>query len=228
MRFQMAKNSLFASPAALAVVGQRSRWPWLSGWWPCAAAAGRLPRGGCAVGLSVHGHRGHGRVAQCRLPSAAHRQQTAAGGGGDGLAGLRRRCSNRLSSATATRCGARAKGERGRFRAERQGRACWCSARRWKSARTGIETLRALQAAREDAGDDLPTRRAVHRPGRADRQRAGRLRPTSASRSGRPPRWHRHCAFWPETARRHMVRPPRPQESGRQRAWPAPRASRRA
>jgi restriction system protein len=42
------------------------------------------------------------------------------------------------------------------FVLERKGRRMLVSARRWKSARTGIETLRALQAAREAAGDDLP------------------------------------------------------------------------
>jgi restriction system protein len=39
---------------------------------------------------------------------------------------------------------------------ERKGRRMLVCARRWKSARTGIETLRALQAARDAAGDDLP------------------------------------------------------------------------
>ena len=42
------------------------------------------------------------------------------------------------------------------FVLERQGRRMWVSARRWKSARTGLETLRALQAAREAADDDMP------------------------------------------------------------------------
>jgi restriction system protein len=39
---------------------------------------------------------------------------------------------------------------------ERKGRRMLVCARRWKSARTGIEPLRALQAARDAAGDDLP------------------------------------------------------------------------
>ncbi|MFT3957150.1 MAG: restriction endonuclease [Piscinibacter sp.] len=38
------------------------------------------------------------------------------------------------------------------FELERQGRRMLVSARRWKSARTGLESLRALQAAREAAG----------------------------------------------------------------------------
>lgn len=38
------------------------------------------------------------------------------------------------------------------FELERQGRRCLVAARRWKSARVGLEALRALQAARE-AGD---------------------------------------------------------------------------
>ncbi len=43
------------------------------------------------------------------------------------------------------------------FELERQGRTMLVSARRWKSARAGLETLRALQAAREtqDAADAL-------------------------------------------------------------------------
>jgi restriction system protein len=42
------------------------------------------------------------------------------------------------------------------FVLERKGRRMLVSARRWKSARTGLEPLRALQAARDAAGDDLP------------------------------------------------------------------------
>ena len=42
------------------------------------------------------------------------------------------------------------------FVLERKGRRMLVCARRWKSARIGVETLRALQAAREAAGDDLP------------------------------------------------------------------------
>lgn len=38
------------------------------------------------------------------------------------------------------------------FEIERQGRRMVVCARRWKSARTGLEALRALQAAREDIG----------------------------------------------------------------------------
>ncbi len=38
------------------------------------------------------------------------------------------------------------------FALERQGRRMLVAARRWKSARTGVEPLRALQAAREAAG----------------------------------------------------------------------------
>lgn len=38
------------------------------------------------------------------------------------------------------------------FVLERQGRSVLVSARRWKSARTGLEALRALQAARDTAG----------------------------------------------------------------------------
>ena len=39
------------------------------------------------------------------------------------------------------------------FELERQGRKMLVCARRWKSARTGLEPLRALQAAREAAGE---------------------------------------------------------------------------
>jgi restriction system protein len=41
------------------------------------------------------------------------------------------------------------------FALERQGRRMHVSARRWKSAQTGVETLRALQGAREAAEEDL-------------------------------------------------------------------------
>jgi len=40
------------------------------------------------------------------------------------------------------------------FELERQGRRILVSARRWKSARTGVENLRALQAAREARAAD--------------------------------------------------------------------------
>ena len=46
---------------------------------------------------------------------------------------------------------ARAGGSSVDFELERQGRRTVLAARRWKSARTGLETLRALQAAREAA-----------------------------------------------------------------------------
>ncbi len=42
------------------------------------------------------------------------------------------------------------------FVLERKGRRMLVSARRWKSARTGVEPLRALQTAREAADDDMP------------------------------------------------------------------------
>lgn len=42
------------------------------------------------------------------------------------------------------------------FTLERRGRRMLVSARRWKSARTGLEALRALQAAREASNDDMP------------------------------------------------------------------------
>jgi len=45
----------------------------------------------------------------------------------------------------------RGRGDAVDFVLERQGRRMLVSARRWKSARTGLETLRALQAAREAA-----------------------------------------------------------------------------
>jgi restriction system protein len=46
----------------------------------------------------------------------------------------------------------RAKGDAADFDIERQGRRMLVSARRWKTARTGLDALRALQAAREDIG----------------------------------------------------------------------------
>ena len=45
----------------------------------------------------------------------------------------------------------RAQGPAADFELERQGRRALLAARRWKSARTGLETLRGLQAAREAA-----------------------------------------------------------------------------
>jgi restriction system protein len=42
------------------------------------------------------------------------------------------------------------------FVLERKGRRMLVCARRWKSARAGIEPLRALQAARDAADDDMP------------------------------------------------------------------------
>lgn len=41
------------------------------------------------------------------------------------------------------------------FVLERRGRRMFVAARRWKSARTGLEVLRALQAARDAADDEL-------------------------------------------------------------------------
>ncbi len=46
----------------------------------------------------------------------------------------------------------RAKGDAADFDIERQGRRMLVSARRWKTARTGLEALRALQSAREEIG----------------------------------------------------------------------------
>ncbi|MDO9284272.1 MAG: restriction endonuclease [Aquabacterium sp.] len=86
---------------------------------------------------------------QWRLPSAARVQQTqlaTSAMGWPAFAALLEQSFQRNGFTVAP-----AKGEAVDFSVQRQGRTMLVCARRWKSARIGIETLRALQAAREAA-----------------------------------------------------------------------------
>lgn len=152
MKFQMAKGSLFA-------VLLRSPW-WASMAVAAAialAAAALLPPDFKVVGAVsalpfvvigvLAGYR------QWRMPSAARVAQTVSAVGrmswGE-FAPLLERAFQR--DGYTVRAGRAAPVD---FELERQGRRLLVSARRWKSARTGLEALRALQAAREaDDGAD--------------------------------------------------------------------------
>lgn len=86
---------------------------------------------------------------QWRLPSAARVQQTQLATSAmawPAFAALLAQSFQRSGFSVAP-----AKGEAVDFSVQRQGRTMLVCARRWKSARIGIETLRALQAAREAA-----------------------------------------------------------------------------
>jgi restriction system protein len=86
---------------------------------------------------------------QWRLPSAARVQQTQLATSAmawPAFAALLEQSFQRSGFSVAP-----AKGEAVDFSVQRQGRTMLVCARRWKSARIGIETLRALQAAREAA-----------------------------------------------------------------------------
>jgi restriction system protein len=148
LKFQMAKNSLFA-------VLLRSPW-WISLAIAAAlslVAAAFLPDGYRAVGalstlpFIVIG--GIAAVRQSRLPSAAKvasTQQAVSTMAWPEFAGLLEQAFRRdgWSVQRVNTAGVD-------FDLERQGRHMFVSARRWKSARTGLETLRALQTARENA-----------------------------------------------------------------------------
>jgi len=154
MKLKMAQNSLFA-------VLLRSPW-WIS------AAIGAV-LGGLGVALLPESWRAAGALSgfpffvigalaawrQSKLPSAARvdeTQKAVAAMAWPAFAALLEQAFARDGHAV----------QRGKandaadFVLERQGRRMLVSARRWKSARIGIDTLRALQAAREAAGDDLP------------------------------------------------------------------------
>lgn len=148
MKFQMAKGSLFA-------VLLRSPW------WASIAIAGAIAL--AAVALLPPDFRVVGALSalpfvvigalagyrQWRLPSAARVAQTLSAVGGmswSEFAPLLERAFRR--DGYTVRAGRAAPVD---FELERQGRRLLVSARRWKSARTGLEALRALQAAREAA-----------------------------------------------------------------------------
>lgn len=150
----MAKNSLFAillrSPwwvsAGIAVVMATLAWVLLPAAYRVAGALSGFPI--VVIGVIAAWR-------QWKLPSAARVEQT--------LQALRTMAwpefANLLDQAfqrdgySVKRCTASAID----FALERRGRTMLVSARRWKSARTGLEALRAVQAAREasDAQDAL-------------------------------------------------------------------------
>lgn len=155
MKFQMAKNSLFAillrkpwwiavsicvamGVAGMALLPERFR---------LIGALSGLPFG--VIGIMA-------AVRQRHLPSATRIEQTrqaVAGMAWPAFAALLAQAFER-EGYTVQRS---AKDPAFDFELQRQGRRMLVSARRWKSARTGLETLRALQAARErdDVADAL-------------------------------------------------------------------------
>ena len=150
MRLRMAKNSLFA-------VLLRSPW-WVSLLVAVALAvltAALLPAAYRVVGMLsavpfvVIGAMAAAR--QWRLPSTADIERTVAATSAMNwpqFAGLLEQ-SFRRDGYTVQRGG---KVSAFDFELERNGRTMLVAARRWKSARTGLETLRSLQSARDDRG----------------------------------------------------------------------------
>jgi restriction system protein len=156
MKFQMAKNSLFAILLR-------------SPWWASAGLAAAI--GLVAFALLPASVRAAGALAgfpfiviavmaawrQRQLPSAARVEQVR-----QAVAAMAWPAFAKLLEQAFVRDGyqvTRASGNNASasvdFVLERQSRRMLVSARRWKSAHLGIEGLRALQAAREAAGDDL-------------------------------------------------------------------------
>lgn len=148
MKLKMAKNSLFA-------ILLRSPW-WISVL--LAAAVGLvsvalLPEQfkivGAVSGFPFAVIAVMALVKQWHKPSAARVaevQQAVAGLAWPAFAGLLEQAFQRDGYSVQ-----RAKDAAYDFLLERQGRRMLVSARRWKSAQTGLETLRALQAARQQA-----------------------------------------------------------------------------
>ena len=149
MKFQMSQNSLFA-------ILLRSPW-WISVLIAVvigAVFAALLPDGWRVIGaLSGFPFLVVGVIAfvkQWRLPSAAkveQAQQALSTMAWPEFSALLEQAFARDGYAVQRRNHAAYD-----FELERQGRKMLVSARRWKSARTGLEALRALQAAREAAG----------------------------------------------------------------------------
>ncbi len=154
MKLKMAKNSLFAILLR-------------SPWWVSLAVAAVL--GAVAMALLPDAYRVVGALSgfpflvisamaarlQWKRPSAARVAQTQ-----QAVAGMAWPSFAALLESAFVRDGyhvQRGKGDAVDFELERQGRRMLVSARRWKSARTGLEVLRALQTAREasDAPDAL-------------------------------------------------------------------------
>jgi restriction system protein len=153
MKFEMAKNSLFA-------ILLRSPW-WASAGIALAigvVAAALLPEAyrviGALSGLPFAVISAMAAWRQRQLPSAARIEQTqqaVAAMAWPAFANLLEQAFRRDGYAVQ-----RGPGQPVDFVLERQGRRLLVSARRWKSAHTSLEALRALQSARE-AHDDMPT-----------------------------------------------------------------------
>ncbi len=147
MKFQMAKNSLFAillrSPwwisLAIAAVMSTAAWVLLPADWRIAGALASFPF--VVIGLMAAWR-------QRDLPSAARIEQTVAS-----VSALAWPAFAELLEQALRRDGhhVQRRGGAADFALERKGRTMLVSARRWKAARTGLEPLRELQAAREAA-----------------------------------------------------------------------------
>jgi restriction system protein len=147
LKLQMAKNSLFAillrSPwwisAAIAAALSTAAWALLPDAWRIAGALGSFPFVVIAVLAAWR---------QRDLPSAARVEQTVAGVsalGWPAFSALLEQAFRRDGHTVQRRSGA------ADFELERKGRRMLVSARRWKAARTGLDPLRDLQAARDAA-----------------------------------------------------------------------------
>lgn len=153
MKFKMAKNSLFS-------ILLRSRW-WIS--LLIAVVLGLvgfalLPESvrvvGALSGLPFAVIAVIAAVRQRHLPSAAqvaHAEQALAAMAWPAFSALLEHAFQRDGYTVQ-----RGKQASVDFELQRQGRRTLVSARRWKSARTGLEALRPLQAAREAAGAASP------------------------------------------------------------------------
>jgi restriction system protein len=153
MKFAMAKNSLFAILLR-------------SPWWASLAIAGAIAM--VSVALLPEAWRAAGALSgfpfvviaglaawrQRQLPTAERVAQTR-----DAVARMGWPAFSALLEQAFVRDGyavTRTKGDAGvDFALDRQGRRMLVSARRWKSAHTALDALRALQTARE-AVDDVP------------------------------------------------------------------------
>lgn len=154
MKFPMAKNSLFA-------ILLRSPW-WYSFLIALAiglATSALLPVdyrvAGAITGVPFLVIAAAAAWRQRQLPNAAQvetTRQAVAAMAWPAFAALLEQAFRRDGYEVARPAG----GDAVDFVLERRGRRMFVAARRWKSARTGLETLRALQSAREAGPDDLP------------------------------------------------------------------------
>ncbi len=148
MKIRMAKNSLFAVllrsswwiSAAIAAVMTALAMALLPADYRVVGALGALPFYVIAVLAARR---------QWHLPSAAQVEQTAQALGAMGWPAFAQQLEDTFKRDGWTV--QRGAAEPADFELERQGRRMLVHARRWKSARLGLENLRALQAAREAA-----------------------------------------------------------------------------